>query len=287
MLDKESHPDSRRQTKIPKVGKKTSPNGLTRSDDLRTKVSEIISKLSILQLSQPMRGVHNFIYCKVIFFWPSTMGPNNQIPDFSGSIMTEREQEANPVFDNIVAMLSDMLEAGYGAGEYLGNGFSSKATEAVRDAAHALRIVKTLGPKAGAMVPLLIRFLERDTHWWLPHDAAAALGAMGEKAEPAIPRLASLMLADETAPKSCYGHYSAANALGDIGSSKAVPYLIEAAQDPRDQGPGWRAIIALGQLERKAIEALPTLKQLQKSPRFSEFRPTIDGAIKAIEGGKT
>jgi HEAT repeat protein len=157
----------------------------------------------------------------------------------------------------------------------------------VRDGSLAVELLKTFGPNAESAIPVLVKLLEKDTHWWFPHLVADTLGEIGLTAEVAIPRLASLMLSEQDAPRSDYGHYSAANALGRIGSAKAVPYLIKAAQDNDSQGPGFCAIRALSLLGSKAKDALPTLKKLRKDPKFYDYWASMESAMNSISSTQT
>lgn len=190
------------------------------------------------------------------------------------------ESNLSPFFEEILDQLITLLEENLQAGKYIDS--ETGVTQEVREGVLAVELIKAFGPDAKSAVPVLIKLLDKDTHFWFPSVVADTLRDIGIAAEAAIPRLASLMLDEEDAPRSDYGHYNAASALGRIGSEKAIPFLIKAAQDPNSQGPGWSAIKALALFGSKATEALPVLIQLRQDPNFSDYWADLDYAIVKI-----
>jgi HEAT repeat protein len=193
--------------------------------------------------------------------------------------------ELSPFFAEILNKLITFLEKNLQSGKYVD--CETSVTQEVRDGYLAVELLKAFGSNAELAIPVLVKLLAKDIHWWFPHIVADTLGEIGLAAEVAIPRLACLMLSEQDAPRSDYGHYSAANALGRIGSAKAVPYLIKAAQDSDEQGPGFCAIRALSLLGSKAKDALPILKQLRKDPKFYDYWNSIESAINSISSAQT
>jgi hypothetical protein len=189
----------------------------------------------------------------------------------------------HPLFSDIVEELLWLVEKNYENGALAGVDFDSRTNSEMRDTRDAIELIAMIGGNGAKAVPILTKLLEKGTHPCLPDIAAKALGSMGASAEPAIPLLVKIMLNHPGCPKSNYGHYPATVALGQIGSAKAVPYLIEAAKDSDPQGPGWRAIRALGKLGNKATDALPTLKELRQKKEHSDYYGDLDRAITRIE----
>lgn len=188
----------------------------------------------------------------------------------------------DPIFIEIAQGLIAMLESNFHRGEYIGHDFKSPVTQEIRDARAAIGILEIIGENSKNAVTILTKLLEKETHWWLPGASAKALGAMGSDAESAIPLLASLMLSDGNEPKSDWGHYDAATAMGNIGSIKAVPYLIQAFKDSDEQGPCSRAISSLGKLGEKAHSATPVLIQLLHNDNYSDYQTEIVHALGQI-----
>jgi hypothetical protein len=87
---------------------------------------------------------------------------------------------------------------------------------------------------------------------------AHALGDMGEQAEPAVPLLMRILL--NRAGLESYKRRAAAEALGQIGSAKALPALIEAARQDRDPYVRQGVAIALTQMAPKNKDAATELK---------------------------
>ncbi|HYF65369.1 MAG TPA: HEAT repeat domain-containing protein, partial [Herpetosiphonaceae bacterium] len=111
--------------------------------------------------------------------------------------------------------------------------------------------------------------------------AAEALGAIGPAAAPAVPRLVALL--EDDSAFSDYVRARIPRALARIGDPVAIPALIAAARDPDGQGPGERAIIALGMFGAAARPALPSLLQLLSDPRCAPATATILGALARID----
>lgn len=132
------------------------------------------------------------------------------------------------------------------------------------DRHRAVTAIAAIGPDAKAAVPVLQALLGKD--YWLQESVALALGAIGPDAEPAVDALGAVAL-QRGAPN--WAHIQAARSLGRIGSARAVPYLMEAARNPSDQGPGIWAMGALGSLGRLARDAVPMLTELLRDGRFN------------------
>jgi HEAT repeat protein len=103
--------------------------------------------------------------------------------------------------------------------------------------AGVLEIIRRLGPKAAAAVPMLMNIIRDDStdHWGSPFSklAAEALGEIGPAAESAAPALIALLTDDRpTMPTGVPNSIFAAIALGNIGPAAraAVPALNELYQ---------------------------------------------------------
>lgn len=140
----------------------------------------------------------------------------------------------------------------------------------------ALQVLSAIDHDAAAAVLVLITLLD------VPHlqaEAADALRAIGLAAAPAVPALIHAMF--HPLPLSNYAHYQAAHALGAIGDPRAIPALMEAAQDPDNQGPGWFAIDSLRMFGSQARDAVPLLLKLLDDERY-EWSGDIIHALAAI-----
>jgi hypothetical protein len=163
--------------------------------------------------------------------------------DAGGSIVSH---DGTGVFKQIVPALIDSL-----------------MSDDFEDRSRAAQAIIAIGPDAAEAIPVLTDLLLEDS--WLQELAAKALGAIGPAAETAVDALGAVV---RQHPAPTWAFLYAATALGRLGSARAVPYLIEAAQDPEIQGPGGNAICALGNLGPLAREAVPMLAELLKDPRF-------------------
>lgn len=167
----------------------------------------------------------------------------------------------------------------------------------------------TIGPKANAAVPRLTSALSSEDaklRFW----ALQALVAIGSAARPAVPKIKKL-LRDEafgirqaaagalatlatdidatTAAlmrvlRNDDNHFvrqSAVHALRQIGSSRAVPALIDALQD-HEPGVRFDAAIALKVLGQKAKEAIPALQRFVQIERNEAIRDQAETALKRM-----
>lgn len=184
------------------------------------------------------------------------------------------------LFRGIVANIINLLETEYAKGNYQN---CEEISSSVRDAYLAIKILYQFGPDAVTALPILMKLLEKEIHWWLPAIAALTIGKFGKKGEPAIPQLAHLLLSTEMAPKSAHGQFAATTALVGIGLDTVVPLLVNAAQDCNDHKLGAKAVHGLSQLGKTAQIALPELKILSKDKHYLCIWSAIDKAVRLIE----
>jgi HEAT repeat protein len=129
--------------------------------------------------------------------------------------------------------------------------------EAARDA-NSLRELAAngidfVGPAAASAIPALIR-ATRDENESVRRKATLALGAMGPRAEIAMPALVDLLGFDESAAV----RDAAAKSLAGVGAAAVSP--LKKLLTDEDPAIRWRAAMALGQLRRLAISAVPALR---------------------------
>ena len=180
--------------------------------------------------------------------------------------------------------------------------------------ARAIEVCGDIAPKTKPLVPLLIESLKDDAES-TRLSAAQALGKMGSLAEPAIPRLAALLISKRSDDTDMRVQYTAACALVGIGkegltalldhlakpsttihssgygamhlalaeckqdSTTVVPVLI-CVLDDKNPAVRMQAAAALGRLKRLAApsrEAL--LRETRRTDRYDIFRagPTLAG----------
>ncbi|XCN71566.1 MAG: hypothetical protein Q3M24_14750 [Candidatus Electrothrix aestuarii] len=150
-------------------------------------------------------------------------------------------------------------------------------------ARNAIQTLGIWGKYASSSVNTLQKYLKTNQYHIFTEDILDTLGKIGYEAKAAIPEIASYMLIkDHSSIGRNYEHYNAAIALGLINSQDAVPYLIEAIQDPNNQGPCWRALVSLGRLGAKSRSALPTLYNTFNSPEFHEYQRDMIKTITKI-----
>jgi HEAT repeat protein len=150
------------------------------------------------------------------------------------------------------------------------------ATGDRRDQERVLQTFSVFGPDAAPAVPYLVSLLDSQ----LRELATEALGAIGPDAAPALPKLVALL--QDNAACSDHVHVMIPTALARIGDPAVVPALIAAARNPDDQGPGWRAIDALGMFGAAARSALPFLLEILDDSRYAPIRGNILEALVRI-----
>ncbi len=134
--------------------------------------------------------------------------------------------------------------------------------------------VAGLGTKGAEAVPAIVKILDSENfhhQYW----ACQALGAMGEAAHPAIPKLIERM---QNGVVSVRRH--AAAALGNLGAEagpEAIAALI-AAIDERLEPVREEAVIALGKMGPAAESAIPKLKENLAKTRMTA-RARLAGAL--------
>jgi len=128
-------------------------------------------------------------------------------------------------------------------------------------------INKALGDIGEPAVPDLIALLAHE-EYGVRSSAVGALLHVGPDAEPAVPRLAEMLVNNDESETL---RMDVAGALGRIGpnAKSAIPYLIEALDDAASMtGAGGEAICyytieALGKIGPDAKPAMPALENLQ------------------------
>jgi HEAT repeat protein len=124
--------------------------------------------------------------------------------------------------------------------------------------------VEGMGPAGAEAIPALIPLLDHENFHY-QYFVCKVLGAMGESAKPAVPKLIDRL---ENGLPSVRRH--AATALGDIGQvagEEAVLALTAALSDPL--APVRQdAARALGQFGNSARSAVPALKEAVENPSF-------------------
>lgn len=119
-------------------------------------------------------------------------------------------------------------------------------------------------------------------------NAANALREFGEQAKPAVSTLTELLKTDDDK----WVRVNAAEALGDIGDSSAVPVLIKTLMEGLFEREGedlcCAASSALGQIDEPAKEAVPTLIEALRNedPEDYVFQRVIDALRDIGKGGK-
>lgn len=148
-----------------------------------------------------------------------------------------------------------------------------------------LKQIISMQEKASPLVPELISFIEQDRYPEILSFAIEALGEIGSASDPAVAVIGSILDNYKQHDSHDYIQNYAANSLGRIGSSQAVPFLVNALKDPDSQGPCLAAIHALARLKDKAVPAVSTLQNLRKNDAYTDYYPAIDTALKEILSG--
>ncbi|HEY9735531.1 MAG TPA: HEAT repeat domain-containing protein, partial [Trichocoleus sp.] len=116
-------------------------------------------------------------------------------------------------------------------------------------------------------LPTLLATL-RHSDWQQRAAAAYLLGQLGAEAEPATPALAKALADSHPAVR-----FTAAGALGQVGSAEAGDTLLNALED-EDESVRANALIALARLGPKASPALPQLFEvLEARGIYNSFAP--------------
>jgi len=146
----------------------------------------------------------------------------------------------------------------------------------------ALKYIISIKEKASSLVSELISLIERNNYPEILSFAIEALGEIGSASEPAVAVIGTIL--DDYKQYDSYDYIQnyAANSLGKINSSQAVPYLLRALESPDSQGPCLAAIYALARLRSKAITAVPALQDLLKKVDYKDYYPAIDKALTEI-----
>ncbi|MFH1723908.1 MAG: HEAT repeat domain-containing protein [Elusimicrobiota bacterium] len=146
----------------------------------------------------------------------------------------------------------------------------------------ALEALRARGPSAQDALPLLIRAFEKESDWSLrptiletlvsvggersvrgvirlmkgtdPGMRSGAARRLRDMGRPAVSSLVEILRADEDAAM----RRTAAETLGELRATQAVPALIQALEDG-DTGVGHTAVLALGLIGPPAKEAVPAL----------------------------
>lgn len=145
-----------------------------------------------------------------------------------------------------------------------------------------LKFIISMKEDSSIFVPDLISFIERNNYPEILSFAIEALGEIGLASEAAVPVIGEIL--DDYKKHDSYDYIQnyAANALGKIGSIKAVPFLITALESPDSQGPCLAAIHSLSKLKSKAKAAVPILEALRKKTDYKDYFPAIDMALQNI-----
>ena len=124
---------------------------------------------------------------------------------------------------------------------------------------NVIEVLGEVGPEAAAATPALVKTLQNDEHHLVRSHAAEALGKIG--GTEAVPVLMSVLEKGDDSVRS-----DAARALGRIGDSRAVPALI-AALDDGDESANYDIVSALRALGHKAKAAVPALVRLVENDK--------------------
>ena len=180
------------------------------------------------------------------------------------SILARLKEDAHPATDALLALLADSdTYVRQTAARVLGeiHPDDPRVVPALieklngDEKATAIRPLGEYGASAKAAVPRLIELLENDPDPNLRWDAARTLGKIGPDAHAAIPALIKALKSDNGALRE-----HAAEALGDIHATVAVPDLI-AALDDADTRVRRDAIRSLGQF---GPVAKPAFEKIEK-----------------------
>jgi HEAT repeat protein len=149
------------------------------------------------------------------------------------------------------------------------------------DKRRVLEVLRDIGPDAAAAVPDLIVYLNGHIGCYgLREIAIEALGEIGPAASQAVPDLIQVMLEPAGAPD--YARIKAPRALAQIGEPAAIPALLEAARNPDIQGPGFWAIVAIGDFRKAAEATVPALLAMLTNDHYHESKPAITTTLAAI-----
>ena len=153
-------------------------------------------------------------------------------------------------------------------------GFSFLAKK-LKDNDYLWGVVDGLGSYGKRAMPVLINAWEKIGYLHRGR-AIEVFGKIGSDAKDAVPLLLDV-------------YYKQYHSLGDevesafkkIGSV-SVPYILQHLEG-NDEGVRRKAIKLLGKMEKGAVDALPTLKEMELSDPSEDCRETASDAIKSIE----
>jgi HEAT repeat protein len=127
---------------------------------------------------------------------------------------------------------------------------------------NALLSITVLGPAASKAEPAVQALLE-NPEWQI--DAADALGRMGAAAQPALPKLATMLSSEQYDVR--WAAVRAMSQIGGEGAKPAVKFIIDVYQKGATEVEGYNSMVYLALLGPVASDALPTIQNTRiKNP---------------------